>query len=157
MFNHGNVTAHQPEIILNNFNTRLGHRVGRFLGSFFPHVSSRLLLLLLSPPSSAAAAAAAVVVVVVVVVDFLHHILCPQSALVRFLLALYSSEICSPPSFFLPPSISVRGDGPAAHLPLLPLFLSPLLPLFAKGYPGSRARWEKVNHVCQQGWGGVPD
>lgn len=39
VFNHGNVTAHQPEIILNNFNTRLGHRVGRFLGSFFPHVS----------------------------------------------------------------------------------------------------------------------
>ncbi|CAM9243237.1 unnamed protein product [Pylaiella littoralis] len=37
VFNHGKVTAHQPEIILNNFNTRLGHRVGRFLGSFFPH------------------------------------------------------------------------------------------------------------------------
>ncbi|CAM9323506.1 unnamed protein product [Chrysoparadoxa australica] len=35
--NHGTKTAHQPEIILNNFNTRLGHRVGRFLGSFFPH------------------------------------------------------------------------------------------------------------------------
>lgn len=47
VFNHGNVTAHQPEIILNNFNTRLGHRVGRFLGSFFPHVSCCLLLLLL--------------------------------------------------------------------------------------------------------------
>lgn len=38
IFNHGKVTAHQPEIILNNFNTRLGHRVGRFLGSFYPHV-----------------------------------------------------------------------------------------------------------------------
>lgn len=38
VYNHGKVTAHQPEIILNNFNTRLGHRVGRFLGSFFPHV-----------------------------------------------------------------------------------------------------------------------
>lgn len=37
VYNHGTVTAHQPEIILNNFNTRLGHRVGRFLGSFFPH------------------------------------------------------------------------------------------------------------------------
>lgn len=37
IFNHGKVTAHQPEIILNNFNTRLGHRVGRFLGSFYPH------------------------------------------------------------------------------------------------------------------------
>lgn len=35
--NHGRVTAHQPELILNNFNTRLGHRVGRFLGACFPH------------------------------------------------------------------------------------------------------------------------
>eukprot|EP00640_Fibrocapsa_japonica_P003555 CAMPEP_0113945212 /NCGR_PEP_ID=MMETSP1339-20121228/41382_1 /TAXON_ID=94617 /ORGANISM="Fibrocapsa japonica" /LENGTH=293 /DNA_ID=CAMNT_0000950671 /DNA_START=90 /DNA_END=968 /DNA_ORIENTATION=+ /assembly_acc=CAM_ASM_000762 len=35
--NHGRVSAHQPELILNNFNTRLGHRVGRFLGSLFPH------------------------------------------------------------------------------------------------------------------------
>jgi len=34
---HGQPTAHVPELILNNFNTRLGHRVGRFLGSFFPH------------------------------------------------------------------------------------------------------------------------
>ncbi len=33
----GNKTSHTPEILLNNFNTRLGHRVGRFLGSFFPH------------------------------------------------------------------------------------------------------------------------
>ena len=33
----GNKTSHMPEILLNNFNTRLGHRVGRFLGSFFPH------------------------------------------------------------------------------------------------------------------------
>jgi len=33
----GNKTSHIPEILLNNFNTRLGHRVGRFLGSFFPH------------------------------------------------------------------------------------------------------------------------
>lgn len=41
VYNHGTVTAHQPEIILNNFNTRLGHRVGRFLGSFFPHVRMR--------------------------------------------------------------------------------------------------------------------
>ncbi|EQC35376.1 hypothetical protein SDRG_07088 [Saprolegnia diclina VS20] len=30
-------TSHQPELILNNFNTRLGHRIGRFLGSFFEH------------------------------------------------------------------------------------------------------------------------
>ena len=35
--NHGRVTNHLPEIILNNFTTRLGHRVGRFLGSLFPH------------------------------------------------------------------------------------------------------------------------
>ena len=34
---HGNPTTHIPEIILNNFTTRLGRRVGRFLGSFFPH------------------------------------------------------------------------------------------------------------------------
>lgn len=34
---HGQPTAHVPELILNNFNTRLGHRIGRFLGSFFPH------------------------------------------------------------------------------------------------------------------------
>jgi ribosome production factor 1 len=35
--NRANKTSHTPEILLNNFNTRLGHRVGRFLGSFFPH------------------------------------------------------------------------------------------------------------------------
>lgn len=34
---HGRPTTHKPEIILNNFNTRLGRRVGRFLGSLFPH------------------------------------------------------------------------------------------------------------------------
>lgn len=34
---HGKPTSHIPEIILNNFSTRLGRRVGRFLGSFFPH------------------------------------------------------------------------------------------------------------------------
>lgn len=34
---HGQPTAHVPELILNNFNTRLGHRIGRFLGSLFPH------------------------------------------------------------------------------------------------------------------------
>lgn len=27
----------KPEVILNNFTTRLGHRVGRFLGSFYKH------------------------------------------------------------------------------------------------------------------------
>jgi ribosome production factor 1 len=36
--NHGKPTSHIPEIILNNFTTRLGRRVGRFLGSLFPHV-----------------------------------------------------------------------------------------------------------------------
>jgi ribosome production factor 1 len=33
----GRKTSHQPELILNNFSTRLGHRVGRFLGSLFEH------------------------------------------------------------------------------------------------------------------------
>lgn len=33
----GQPTGHVPELILNRFNTRLGHRIGRFLGSFFPH------------------------------------------------------------------------------------------------------------------------
>lgn len=33
----GRRTNHQPELILNNFSTRLGHRVGRFLGSLFEH------------------------------------------------------------------------------------------------------------------------
>ena len=34
----GRPTSHIPEILLNNFNTRLGHRLGRLLGSLFPHV-----------------------------------------------------------------------------------------------------------------------
>ncbi|KAL3868393.1 hypothetical protein ACJMK2_041204 [Sinanodonta woodiana] len=33
----GELTGHQPEVILNNFNTRLGHSVGRLLASLFPH------------------------------------------------------------------------------------------------------------------------
>ena len=33
--NVGRKTSHQPEIILNNFTTRLGRRVGRMLGSMF--------------------------------------------------------------------------------------------------------------------------
>ena len=37
IYNHGVKTDHLPEIVLNNFSTRLGHRVGRFLGSLFPH------------------------------------------------------------------------------------------------------------------------
>mmetsp|Transcript_6055 Transcript_6055/g.18251 ORF Transcript_6055/g.18251 Transcript_6055/m.18251 type:complete len:302 (-) Transcript_6055:305-1210(-) len=32
----GRKTDHEPEILLNNFTTRLGRRVGRFLGSLFP-------------------------------------------------------------------------------------------------------------------------
>jgi ribosome production factor 1 len=35
---HGKVTAHKPELIMNNFQTRLGHTVGRFLASLFPQV-----------------------------------------------------------------------------------------------------------------------
>jgi ribosome production factor 1 len=34
---HGQPTSHIPELILNNFHTRLGHRIGRFLGALFPH------------------------------------------------------------------------------------------------------------------------
>jgi ribosome production factor 1 len=34
---HGRSTGHVPELILNNFGTRLGRRVGRVLGSLFPH------------------------------------------------------------------------------------------------------------------------
>jgi ribosome production factor 1 len=34
---HGRVTDHRPEVVLNNFNTRLGLRVGRLFGSMFPH------------------------------------------------------------------------------------------------------------------------
>ena len=32
---HGRISSHKPELILNNFNTRLGRRVGRMLGSLF--------------------------------------------------------------------------------------------------------------------------
>ena len=34
---HGTATEHAPEMILNNFTTRLGRRVGRLLGSLWPH------------------------------------------------------------------------------------------------------------------------
>ncbi|KAL7750363.1 Ribosome production factor 1 [Sorochytrium milnesiophthora] len=33
---HGRTSAHKPELILNNFNTRLGHSIGRFFASLFP-------------------------------------------------------------------------------------------------------------------------
>jgi ribosome production factor 1 len=32
----GRVTDHNPELILNNFNTKIGRRVGRFFASLFP-------------------------------------------------------------------------------------------------------------------------
>lgn len=35
--NAGRSTSHIPELNLHGFGTRLGHRVGRFLGSLFPH------------------------------------------------------------------------------------------------------------------------
>lgn len=34
--NHGNPTSHEPELVLNNFTTRLGHRIGRLIQSLFP-------------------------------------------------------------------------------------------------------------------------
>lgn len=34
--NHGKPTDHKPELVLNNFTTRLGHRVGRMIQSLFP-------------------------------------------------------------------------------------------------------------------------
>lgn len=33
---HGKPTEHLPELILNNFTTRIGHRIGRMLASLFP-------------------------------------------------------------------------------------------------------------------------
>ncbi|CAG8728575.1 8288_t:CDS:2, partial [Cetraspora pellucida] len=35
---HGRSSCHKPELILNNFNTRLGHTIGRWLQALFPHV-----------------------------------------------------------------------------------------------------------------------
>ncbi|KAJ3030476.1 UNVERIFIED_CONTAM: hypothetical protein HDU68_008892 [Siphonaria sp. JEL0065] len=35
---HGTAYAHKPELILNHFNTRLGHTIGRMFASLFPHV-----------------------------------------------------------------------------------------------------------------------
>ncbi|XP_020114902.1 ribosome production factor 1 isoform X3 [Ananas comosus] len=34
--NHGNPTSHKPELVLNNFTTRLGNRIGRLIQSLFP-------------------------------------------------------------------------------------------------------------------------
>ena len=38
--NHARVTKHKPELILNNFTTRLGLRVSRAVASLFPQVSN---------------------------------------------------------------------------------------------------------------------
>ena len=35
MQGHGRPSTHKPELILNNFDTRLGHRVGRMFASLF--------------------------------------------------------------------------------------------------------------------------
>ncbi|XP_047123105.1 ribosome production factor 1 isoform X1 [Hydra vulgaris] len=35
--NHGKTSQHRPELILNNFNTRLGHSVARLLAALFPY------------------------------------------------------------------------------------------------------------------------
>ena len=32
----GRVTDHNPELILNNFNTKVGRRIGRFFSTLFP-------------------------------------------------------------------------------------------------------------------------
>ncbi|KAJ7951406.1 ribosome production factor 1 [Quillaja saponaria] len=34
--NHGNPTSHEPELVMTNFTTRLGHRIGRIIQSLFP-------------------------------------------------------------------------------------------------------------------------
>lgn len=36
IFHHGVATDHKPELILNNFNSVMGMRVGRLLASMFP-------------------------------------------------------------------------------------------------------------------------
>lgn len=38
IFHHGNPTTHNPELIMNNFDTMTGHRIGRMLASLFPQV-----------------------------------------------------------------------------------------------------------------------
>ena len=44
---HGRATDHKPELILNNFGTRLGRRVGRMFASLFCQVSTTQLQLAL--------------------------------------------------------------------------------------------------------------
>lgn len=36
--NHGRPTENKPELILNNFTTHLGHRVGTLFAALFPHM-----------------------------------------------------------------------------------------------------------------------
>lgn len=38
IYKHGRSSAHNPELILNNFTTRFGHTIGRFFVSLFPAV-----------------------------------------------------------------------------------------------------------------------
>jgi len=33
----GRKTTHRPEVVLNNFNTRLGHSIGRMFAALVPH------------------------------------------------------------------------------------------------------------------------
>lgn len=40
--NRGKKTNHVPELNIHGFRTRLGHRIGRFLGSLFPHVDTQV-------------------------------------------------------------------------------------------------------------------
>ena len=55
--NAGRTTSHVPEVILKSFSTRVGHRVGRMLGSMFPHVRAAAMGECI--PLSAASASAA--------------------------------------------------------------------------------------------------
>jgi ribosome production factor 1 len=34
--NYGNPSSHNPELILNNFDTMIGHRIGRMLAALYP-------------------------------------------------------------------------------------------------------------------------
>ncbi len=36
IYNYGNPTTHSPELIMNNFDTIIGHRIGRMLAALFP-------------------------------------------------------------------------------------------------------------------------
>lgn len=47
--NCGDVTEHNPEIILNNFTTRLGRRFGRFLGSMYPGICYFVFMIVAAP------------------------------------------------------------------------------------------------------------